>query len=136
MTKVSVTNRSNNKKPPFTEQKILDIISNIDTKSPNELITKLSENLGNLTSKYKLIIQYTNISGNKDTADLNINTGFTANWDSSKDGCFTVSINLNDPNVEKGEEQGTNSEQEPDINNENHHKKVDSLLVTIYWISE
>ncbi|KAI5951730.1 hypothetical protein KGF54_004805 [Candida jiufengensis] len=134
MSKITITNRSSNKESPFTEENLINILNKIDSNSPNEIIEKLSDNLDNISSKHKIIIQYTAIEGKQEISNLKINTGFTSNWDASKDGCLTLSIDLNESKSQSIEsvENSEGIDKESEIPN---NSNINSLLITIYWIS-
>ncbi|KAI5953956.1 hypothetical protein CANMA_004795 [Candida margitis] len=95
MTKCTIASRSKNAEAPFSESQLLEIINENSKLTPQELASKLADKLTTISSKHKFLIHYTSLAtNNANSFDMCLNTDFVSIWESSKDGCITVQLDL------------------------------------------
>lgn len=155
MLKPTIITRSKNEEAPFSETQLLEIIDQNSKLTPQDLVSELANKLTEISSKHKFIIQYTLLKANDVAFDLNISTDFVASWEPSKDGCINIRLDLekevggdlNDGAKEKDE--GSSNEDDDDVPKNSseetdsslttetttNQNQLNSLLLTVYWIS-
>lgn len=155
MLKPTITTRSKNVEAPFSETQLLKIIDQNSKLDPQAIVTELANKLAEISSRHKFIIQYTLLKANDKAFDLSINTSFVASWESSKDGCINIRLDLEnefggDLNEGSKEKDESGSNEDDDDIPKNSREKTDGdvttktstnqnqlnpLLITVYWIS-
>ncbi|KAI5957582.1 hypothetical protein KGF57_003276 [Candida theae] len=163
MPKSTITTRSESVNAPFSEAQLLEIVDANAQLPSQDLVSEVANKLSSISSKHKFIIQYTSLKGRDDRSfDLNISTDFVASWEPSKDGCVVVKLDwekevaevlklrgnevkeapeddlVDDVETEKNdtsEDSKPGSKDTPLVTSGSEANQLNTLLITIYWIS-
>lgn len=115
MSKVRVTKSSVSKEAPISSEYLEELVKTDEAiqlyNLKNDLIKYILEKLQIKSSKYKFLVQATNVgSGSPIDIPILIASSFGAVWDGERDGYINLQVD--------------NSESD----------RVDNLLISVYWI--